>query len=114
MNICSSKSHFFLCLGMAGLGLLDALGLTVHVSNCRFFRQWLVLLAMHQMALGLFRLLASVARVMIVAQTGGSFAIIVVFVLGGFIVSRGTSFSIPLQQNGVEKGIKHFSQFTMI
>jgi hypothetical protein len=44
------------------------------------------------MALGLFRLLASVARVMIVAQTGGSFAIIVVFVLGGFIVSRGTSF----------------------
>jgi hypothetical protein len=51
-----------------------------------------VLLAMHQMALGLFRLLASVARVMIVAQTGGSFAIIVVFVLGGFIVSRGTSF----------------------
>ena len=51
-----------------------------------------MLLAMHQMALGLFRLLASVARVMIVAQTGGSFAIIVVFVLGGFIVSRGTSF----------------------
>ncbi|KAG0616226.1 hypothetical protein M758_5G099800 [Ceratodon purpureus] len=54
----------------------------------RFFRQWLVLFAMHQMALGLFRLIGSVTRMMIVAQTGGSFAIIVVFVLGGFIISR--------------------------
>lgn len=55
---------------------------------CRFFRQWLVLFAMHQMALGLFRLIGSVTRMMIIAQTGGSFAIIVVFVLGGFIISR--------------------------
>lgn len=70
-----------------------------------------MLLAMHQMALGLFRLIASVARVMIVAQTGGSFAIIVVFVLGGFIVSRGTSFQ-SLHNNVVLNA--DVSQFMMI
>jgi hypothetical protein len=54
----------------------------------RFFRAWLLLMAMHQMALGLFRMIAAISRMLIVAQTGGSFGIILVFTLGGFIVSR--------------------------
>jgi ABC-type multidrug transport system permease subunit len=43
---------------------------------------------MHQMALGLFRLIASIARLLIIAQAGGAFGLIVVVTLGGFIVSR--------------------------
>eukprot|EP00246_Nothoceros_aenigmaticus_P017929 TRINITY_DN90_c0_g2_i1.p1 TRINITY_DN90_c0_g2~~TRINITY_DN90_c0_g2_i1.p1 ORF type:complete len:1193 (+),score=203.08 TRINITY_DN90_c0_g2_i1:284-3580(+) len=54
----------------------------------RFFRQFLMLFFLHQMSLGLFRLLASLGRTMIIANTWGTFALLVVFVLGGFIVSR--------------------------
>jgi ABC-type multidrug transport system ATPase subunit/ABC-type multidrug transport system permease subunit len=53
-----------------------------------FFRHWLILFMVHQMALSLFRLIGSVARVMTVAFTGGTFAIMVLVVLGGFIIDR--------------------------
>lgn len=43
------------------------------------------------MASGLFRLLASVGREMVVADTFGSFSQLVVLVLGGFVISRGKS-----------------------
>lgn len=65
-------------------------------DKCRFFRQWLVLVAMHQMALGLFRLIASIARLLIIAQAGGAFGLIVVVTLGGFIVSRSTHVALLL------------------
>ncbi|KAJ7531928.1 hypothetical protein O6H91_14G065000 [Diphasiastrum complanatum] len=54
----------------------------------RFFRQFLLMFFVHQMSLGLFRFIASLGRTMIVSNTFGSFALLVVFVLGGFIVSR--------------------------
>lgn len=41
------------------------------------------------MASGLFRLLAAVGREMVVADTFGSFAQLVLLVLGGFLISRG-------------------------
>jgi hypothetical protein len=51
---------------------------------------------MHQMALGLFRLTASIARLLIIAQAGGAFGVIVVVTLGGFIVSRSTHVALLL------------------
>ncbi|KAH9321631.1 hypothetical protein KI387_016270, partial [Taxus chinensis] len=54
----------------------------------RFFRQMFLLFLLHQMALGLFKFIASLGRNMIISQTFGSFALVVVFVLGGFVVSR--------------------------
>lgn len=56
---------------------------------CRFFRQYLVLLLINQMANGLFRLMGALGRNMIVANTFGSFALLTVLVLGGFVISRG-------------------------
>ncbi|KAJ7294134.1 hypothetical protein O6H91_19G003400 [Diphasiastrum complanatum] len=56
----------------------------------RFFRQYMLLFFVHNMSLGLFRFLASMGRTMIVASTFGSFALLVVFVLGGFILARGS------------------------
>ncbi|KAL5975219.1 ABC transporter G member 39 [Asimina triloba] len=55
----------------------------------RLFRQYLVLFLMSQMASGLFRLMAGLGRNMIVANTFGSFALLAIMTLGGFIISRG-------------------------
>ncbi|KAF3961964.1 hypothetical protein CMV_013471 [Castanea mollissima] len=54
----------------------------------RFFKQFLLLLFINQMASGLFRLMAALGRNVIVANTFGSFALLAVLVLGGFILSR--------------------------
>ncbi|GFZ20341.1 pleiotropic drug resistance 6 [Actinidia rufa] len=55
---------------------------------------WIVLqttpsfLWVHQMALALFRFLAAAGRTPVVANTMGTFTLLLVFVLGGFIVSK--------------------------
>lgn len=56
---------------------------------CRFFKQFLLLFCLHQMSSGLFRFLASIGRTLIVANTWGNFALLIVSVLGGFVLSRG-------------------------
>ncbi|XP_050370923.1 ABC transporter G family member 31 isoform X3 [Argentina anserina] len=54
----------------------------------RFFRFMLLLFSVHQMALGLFRTMASLARDMVIANTFGSAALIVIFCFGGFIIPK--------------------------
>ncbi|KAL5059786.1 hypothetical protein RYX36_031390 [Vicia faba] len=54
----------------------------------RFFRQYLVLVLVHQMASGLFRLVAAVGRDMTVALTFGSFINAILFCMSGFILSK--------------------------
>ncbi|CAL8161729.1 unnamed protein product [Prunus armeniaca] len=54
----------------------------------RFFKQFLAFFGVHQMALSLFRFIAAVGRTEIVASTIGTFTLLMVFVLGGFIVSK--------------------------
>ncbi|WRX26914.1 ABC transporter-like [Theobroma cacao] len=54
----------------------------------RFFRQLLAFFGIHQMALSLFRFIAAVGRTQVIASTLGTFTLLIVFVLGGFIVSR--------------------------
>lgn len=54
----------------------------------RFFRQYLILFFVHQMSLGLFRLIAALGRTMIISNTFGSFALLVVFACGGFVISK--------------------------
>ncbi|KAJ7527679.1 hypothetical protein O6H91_16G066100 [Diphasiastrum complanatum] len=57
-------------------------------SAGRCFRQFLILLCVHQMALGLFRFIGAVGRNMIVSYTIGAFALLITFVLGGYVVDR--------------------------
>lgn len=57
--------------------------------NGRFFKQYLLLLCLNQMASGLFRFMGALGRNIIVANTFGSFALLAVLVMGGFILSRG-------------------------
>ncbi|XP_042413622.1 ABC transporter G family member 36-like isoform X1 [Zingiber officinale] len=54
----------------------------------RLFKQYLLLLAANQMASGLFRAIAAVSRNLIIANTFGSFVLLILLVLGGFILSR--------------------------
>ncbi|KAK1662280.1 hypothetical protein QYE76_050439 [Lolium multiflorum] len=54
----------------------------------RFLGQFLLLFFLHQTSLALFRVMASLGRNMIVANTFGSFALLVVMILGGFIITK--------------------------
>uniref|UniRef100_A0A5B6YJY6 Putative pleiotropic drug resistance protein 1-like n=1 Tax=Davidia involucrata TaxID=16924 RepID=A0A5B6YJY6_DAVIN len=54
----------------------------------RFFRQYLLLLLVNQMASALFRFIGAAGRNMIVANTFGTFALLLLIALGGFILSR--------------------------
>ncbi|KAF8397869.1 hypothetical protein HHK36_016794 [Tetracentron sinense] len=57
-------------------------------SASRFFRQFLAFFGVHQMALSLFRFIAAAGRTQVVANTLGTFTLLMVFVLGGFIVAK--------------------------
>ncbi|KAL5225223.1 hypothetical protein ABZP36_011862 [Zizania latifolia] len=62
--------------------------ITTH-TMCRFFRFMLLLFSVHQMALGLFRMMGAIARDMTIANTFGSSALLAILLLGGFIVPKG-------------------------
>ncbi|GFY80937.1 pleiotropic drug resistance 4 [Actinidia rufa] len=54
----------------------------------RCLSQFLIYFFLHQMSLALFRVMGSLGRSMIVANTFGSFAMLVVMGLGGYVISR--------------------------
>ncbi|KAG2390034.1 ABC transporter G family member 36 [Vigna angularis] len=51
-------------------------------------KQYLVVFCINQMASALFRLMAALGRDIVVANTAGTFALLAVTVLGGFVISR--------------------------
>nr|XP_043631485.1 pleiotropic drug resistance protein 2-like isoform X2 [Erigeron canadensis] len=57
-------------------------------SASRFFKQLLTYISLHQMALSLFRFISALGRTQVVANALGTFSLLLVFVLGGFIVSK--------------------------
>ncbi|TVU11150.1 hypothetical protein EJB05_44717, partial [Eragrostis curvula] len=57
-------------------------------SPIRFLQQLLVLFMMHQMSMSLYRLLASIGRTQVMANMLGTEALIAMFILGGFIISK--------------------------
>ncbi|XXG47536.1 hypothetical protein AAC387_Pa02g2169 [Persea americana] len=54
----------------------------------RFFKQYILLVLINQMASGLFRFISAIGRNMIVANTLASFSLLVIMTLGGFLISR--------------------------
>ncbi|CAK9176321.1 unnamed protein product [Ilex paraguariensis] len=54
----------------------------------RFFKQFFLLICINQMASALFRFIGALGRNIIVANTFGSFALLTVLVMGGFVLSR--------------------------
>ena len=51
-------------------------------------QRFVTFLQVHQMAVSLFRLIGSIGRNMVVTNTLGSFSLLIVFVLGGFIIAK--------------------------
>ncbi|KAK1300229.1 Pleiotropic drug resistance protein 2 [Acorus calamus] len=83
--------------------LMKQLAMTVHrlpvfykQRDFMFYPPWafglpiwfLAFFCTHQMALSLFRFIAAVGRTTVIANTFGTFALLVVFVLGGFVLSK--------------------------
>uniref|UniRef100_A0ACD5Y9M4 Uncharacterized protein n=1 Tax=Avena sativa TaxID=4498 RepID=A0ACD5Y9M4_AVESA len=67
--------------------------LTYYVIGCapsfiRFMKHYLVLFAMHQTSMGLCRLLATVARTLVMANVISTATLVTFFLFGGFIVSK--------------------------
>uniref|UniRef100_A0A0D9V0K2 ABC-2 type transporter domain-containing protein n=1 Tax=Leersia perrieri TaxID=77586 RepID=A0A0D9V0K2_9ORYZ len=54
----------------------------------RFFKQYLLLVALNQMSSSLFRFIAGLCRDMVVAQTIGTLSLLAFATLGGFILAR--------------------------
>lgn len=67
-----------------------------YLTLFRFFRQFLAFFALHQMALSLFRFIAALGRTQVVANTLGTFTLLMVFVLGGFIIAKGQYMSLHI------------------
>ncbi|KAJ8767987.1 hypothetical protein K2173_020927 [Erythroxylum novogranatense] len=63
---------------------------TIGFAPCasRFFKQFLAFFGIHQMALSLFRFIAAVGRTDVIANTLGTCTLLVVFLLGGYIISK--------------------------
>ncbi|KAH9676821.1 ABC transporter G family member 37 [Citrus sinensis] len=54
----------------------------------RFFRQFILLFAVHFTSISMFRFVASVFQTVVAAMTAGSFAILLVLLFGGFVISK--------------------------
>ncbi|KAK7349159.1 hypothetical protein VNO77_06304 [Canavalia gladiata] len=78
---------FFAVVTLMFNGMAE-LSMTIPHSLCRALKQYLVLLLINQMASGLFRAIAALGRNIIVANTFASIGLLVLFTLGGFIMSR--------------------------
>ncbi|KAL6615974.1 hypothetical protein ACP70R_038244 [Stipagrostis hirtigluma subsp. patula] len=54
----------------------------------RLFKHLIVVFLIQQMAAGVFRLVAGICRTVVITNTGGTLAVLVMFVLGGFILPK--------------------------
>ncbi|XP_068650334.1 ABC transporter G family member 45-like [Aristolochia californica] len=57
-------------------------------SAARFFQQLLALFFVHQMSMGLFRLIAIIGRTQVVSNMLATAALVTLYILGGFVISR--------------------------
>ncbi|KAH9738357.1 ABC transporter G family member 34 [Citrus sinensis] len=74
------ESAIWVCLTYYTIGFAPAAS--------RFFRQYLAFFAVNSMALSLFRFIGSIGRTEVVANTLGTFTLLLVFVLGGFVIAK--------------------------
>uniref|UniRef100_A0A0E0LXK6 ABC transporter domain-containing protein n=1 Tax=Oryza punctata TaxID=4537 RepID=A0A0E0LXK6_ORYPU len=87
------SSVFLLSLPMSFVETGLWTGLTYYVigyapSFVRFIQHFVVLFAMHQMSMSLYRFLAAVGRTQVMANMLGTAALIAIYILGGFVISK--------------------------
>jgi ABC-type multidrug transport system permease subunit len=60
----------------------------VSLASDRFIQHFVVLFAMHQMSMSLYRFLAAIGRTQVMANMLGTAALIAIYILGGFVISK--------------------------
>ncbi len=55
---------------------------------CRFFYFWLIMFLLHQMSVGMFRLMGAVGRTIVIATTMGSTLVLFIVTLSGFVLAH--------------------------
>ncbi|KAI3766553.1 hypothetical protein L2E82_16617 [Cichorium intybus] len=63
-------------------------GVDLAPDASRFFKHFLLVFLIQNVAAGLFRLIAGVCKTMNIANTGGSIVLLIIFLLGGFILPK--------------------------
>ncbi|XP_020688883.1 ABC transporter G family member 44 [Dendrobium catenatum] len=58
-------------------------------AAARFFKQYLLLVLVHQLSSGLFRFIAVIGRTLVIANTIAAFTLLLIVVLGGYILAHG-------------------------
>ena len=73
----------------------------IKLSYCRLFKQYMLLVLINQMVSALLWCIVALGRSLIVLSKFGSFALLILFALGGSVLSRGKDckFEIYLSQN---------------
>ena len=55
--------------------------------DCRFFYFWLIMFLIHQMSVGMFRLMGAIGRTIVIATTMGSTLVLFIVTLSGFVLA---------------------------
>ncbi|KAL0915539.1 hypothetical protein M5K25_015965 [Dendrobium thyrsiflorum] len=79
----------FSCIEVAIWVLLTYFTIGYDSSAERFFKHYLLLLLVNQMASGMFRFIAVLGRILIIANVLAASTLLVILVLGGFLISHG-------------------------
>ncbi|KAJ0709579.1 putative ABC-type sulfate transporter [Helianthus annuus] len=80
LPICLLESISWMAILYYGVGLAP--------EASRFFKHFLLVFLIQNVGGGLFRLIAGVCRTMNIANTGGTLALLLIFLLGGFILPK--------------------------
>ena len=57
-----------------------------HVAR-RFFTFWCIMFLVHQMGVGMFRLMGAIGRTLVIATSMGSIAVLIVVTMSGYVVA---------------------------
>ncbi|KAL0923809.1 hypothetical protein M5K25_004587 [Dendrobium thyrsiflorum] len=79
----------FSCVEVAIWVLLTYFAIGYDSSAERFFKHYLLLLLVNQMASGMFRFIAVLGRILVIAHVLSAYIVLVILVLGGFLISHG-------------------------
>ncbi|KAL0915541.1 hypothetical protein M5K25_015967 [Dendrobium thyrsiflorum] len=79
----------FSCIEVAIWVLITYFSIGYDSSAERFFKHYLLLLLVNQVASGMCRFIAVLGRILVIANALASYTLLVILVLGGFIISYG-------------------------
>lgn len=82
------------------------------ILDCfRFFRQFILLFAVHFTSISMFRCIAAIFQTGVASMTAGSFAMLITFVFAGFAIPYSKIFALSSFQSCSKVPLKHHFGF---